>query len=212
MSIIGFPLLLIPVAICNIIVFLMPGLGFDAALARVALPSGATWTIALGDVLVALGVLLLLPEVMKAARPGAKYLTDHLLSLLVLGGTVAEFVMLPQFANQTVFVLAMLALVDFLSGVALRSRHQSAARAGQPAKRRGKAVQPIALPEDTTEAPAPALPASELSPQTAEPTSAATTAASMAEAVLLDRPEPVKAAGSQAVAELAKAEEKSPAR
>ncbi|NEW90184.1 hypothetical protein DU475_23355, partial [Rhodopseudomonas sp. WA056] len=173
MSIIGFPLLLIPVAICNIIVFLMPGLGFDAALARVALPSGATWTIALGDVLMALGVLLLLPEVMKAARPGAKYLTDHLLSLLVLGGTVAEFVMLPQFANQTVFVLAMLALVDFLSGVALRSRHQSAARAGQPAKRRGKAVQPIALPEDTTEAPAPALPASELLPQTAEPTAAA---------------------------------------
>ena len=31
MSMIGFPLLLIPLAICNIIVFLMPGVSFDGA-------------------------------------------------------------------------------------------------------------------------------------------------------------------------------------
>lgn len=209
MSIIGFPLLLIPVAICNIIIFLMPGLAFDAAMTRVVLPSGATWTIALGDMLVALGVLLLLPEVMKAARPGAKYLTDHLLSLLVLAGITAEFVMLPQFANATVALLALLALVDFLSGIALRSRHRREARAARAA-----AKSSAEIIEDEPEQPAPVaepapvvVPATELAPQTVEPASAsAASAASIAEAVLLDRPEPVKPAAT------AKDEEKSPAR
>ncbi|WP_346296245.1 hypothetical protein LRC39_02690 [Rhodopseudomonas sp. P1] len=209
MSIIGFPLLLIPVAICNIIVFLMPGLAFDAAMTRVVLPSGATWTIALGDMLVALGVLLLLPEVMKAARPGAKYLTDHLLSLLVLAGITAEFVMLPQFANATVALLALLALVDFLSGIALRSRHKREARAARAA-----AKSSAEIIEDEPEQPAPVaepapvvVPATELAPQTVEPASAsAASAASIAEAVLLDRPEPVKPTAT------AKDEEKSPAR
>lgn len=209
MSIIGFPLLLIPVAICNIIIFLMPGLAFDAAMTRVVLPSGATWAIALGDMLVALGVLLLLPEVMKAARPGAKYLTDHLLSLLVLAGITAEFVMLPQFANATVALLALLALVDFLSGIALRSRHRREARAARAA-----AKSSAEIIEDEPEQPAPVaepapvvVPATELAPQTVEPASAsAASAASIAEAVLLDRPEPVKPAAT------AKDEEKSPAR
>ncbi|MFT4275619.1 MAG: hypothetical protein QM576_04595 [Rhodopseudomonas sp.] len=197
MSIIGFPLLLIPVAICNIIVFLMPGLSFDAPLWSLALPSGAAWAIRLGDVVVALGVLLLLPEVMKAARPGAKYLTDHLLSLLVLGGTAAEFVMLPQFANPTVFLLVMLALVDFLSGIALRSRHRKAERAARQVAARpdqsssSNAVQP---PEPVEDA-APALPPAAIAPQPVEPASvSAAAAASIAEAVLLDRPEPVKSA------------------
>ncbi|PPQ44836.1 hypothetical protein [Rhodopseudomonas palustris] len=206
MSIIGFPLLLIPVAICNIIVFLMPGLAFDAALTRVVLPSGATWTIALGDTLVALGVLLLLPEVMKAARPGAKYLTDHLLSLLVLGGITAEFVMLPQFANATVALLSLLALVDFLSGIALRSRHKREARAARSAAAKSSAETIEDEPEPVAK-PAPVVPTIDLAPQTVEPTSAsAASAASIAEAVLLDRPEPVKPA------ETAKNEEKSPAR
>ncbi|MFT3939583.1 hypothetical protein [Rhodopseudomonas sp.] len=210
MSIIGFPLLLIPVAICNIIVFLMPGLAFDAAMTRVVLPSGATWTIALGDMLVALGVLLLLPEVMKAARPGAKYLTDHLLSLLVLAGITAEFVMLPQFANATVALLALLALVDFLSGIALRSRHRREARAARSAAAKSSAEIIEDEPEQPTPVAEPAplvVPATELAPQTVEPASAfAASAASIAEAVLLDRPEPVKPAAT------AKDEEKSPAR
>ncbi|PZA11131.1 hypothetical protein DNX69_17615 [Rhodopseudomonas palustris] len=209
MSIIGFPLLLIPVAICNIIVFLMPGLSFDAPLWNLTLPSQAVWSIRLGDVLVALGVLLLLPEVMKAARPGAKYLTDHLLSLLVLGGVAAEFVMLPQFAHPTVFLLAMLALVDFLSGIALRSRHKRDARAvrSAAAKSSAKITEDEPAQPASVAAPAPVVSPIELAPQTTEPTSAsAASAASIAEAVLLDRPEPVKAAES------AKEDEKSPAR
>jgi len=84
------------------------------------LMSGAPWSITLSDGLLALGIVMLLLEVMKGARPGAKYLTDHLLSLIVFGAAIAEFLLWPRFASSTYFLLTLLALVDFLSGVALR--------------------------------------------------------------------------------------------
>src|SRR3954463_14826370 len=121
---VAFPLLLIPLAICNIIIFLMPSVSFSATLVTVPLPSGVGWAVTLSDGLLALGVLMLLFEVMKGARPGAKYLTDHMLSLIVFGGTAAEFVLLPQFGTSTFFLLTLLALVDFLSGIALHSRRR----------------------------------------------------------------------------------------
>lgn len=183
MAIIAFPLLLIPLAVCNIVVFLMPGLGFDAALYRLALPSGAAWTIQLGDVIVASTALLLLFEVMKAGRPGGKYAIDHLLSLLVLGGTAAEFVMLPQFGNVTMFLLSVLALVDFLGGIALRSRVQRVARDRRTVS---AAAEPVELA-------APAVPDAEASSSTS---SASASAASIAEAVLLDPPQPVSVSAS----------------
>ena len=86
MSMVGFPLLLIPLAIYNIIVFLMPGVSLAEPLVTLPLMSGAEWPVTLSDMLLALGILMLLLEVIKGARPGAKYLTDHLLSLIVFGG------------------------------------------------------------------------------------------------------------------------------
>ena len=124
MSMIGFPLLLIPLAIYNIVVFLMPGVSLAEPLVKLTLMSGAEWPVSLGDMLLTLGILLLLFEVIKGARPGAKYLTDHLLSLIVFGGAVAEFLLWPRFGTSPYFLLTMLAMVDFLSGIALRTRRR----------------------------------------------------------------------------------------
>jgi hypothetical protein len=175
MSMIGFPLLLIPLAIYNIIAFLMRDVSFAAALFTVPLPSGAAWAVTLSDVLLTLGILLLLCEVIKGARPGAKYLTDHLLSLLVLCGAGAEFALLPQFATSTFFLLTTLSLVDFLSGIALRTRRGVAASA-VAASRRDRAPAPKPEPQfdpPVASTPAPVPPA-----------------ASVAESVLLDHPPP----------------------
>jgi hypothetical protein len=120
MSRVGFPLLLIPLAVFNIMVFLMSGVSFDAPVLTVPLLSEAKWTFTVSDVLIAFGVLLLMFEIIKGAR--GKYLTDHFLSLLLLCGAAAEFLLLPQFANSTFFFLALLTLVDFFAGIALRAR------------------------------------------------------------------------------------------
>ncbi len=124
---VGFPLLLIPLAIYNIIVFLMPDVSFTDPLVKLTLVSGAEWSVTLSDVLLTLGVLLLLAEVIKGARPGAKYLTDHLLSLIVFGAAAAEFVMWKKFGTSTFFLLTALSLVDFVSGLALRTRRRAVA-------------------------------------------------------------------------------------
>jgi hypothetical protein len=125
---VSFPLLLIPLAIYNIIVWLMPGVSFTDPLAKLTLLSGAEWAITLGDMLLALSVFLLLLEVIKGARPGAKYLTDHLLSLVLFGAAAAEFVLWPKFGTSIYFLLTLLALVEFLSGVSLHRRGRVARR------------------------------------------------------------------------------------
>jgi hypothetical protein len=150
---IGFPLLLIPLAIYNIIAFLMRDVSFAAPLFTVPLTSSTAWPVTLSDALLTLGILLLLCEVIKGARPGAKYLTDHLISLLVVCGAGAEFVLLPQFGTSTYFLLALLALVDFLSGIALRARRGTQAAAVAP-KRAARA--PEAAPPEPQFDPAPA--------------------------------------------------------
>jgi hypothetical protein len=140
MSMVGFPLLLIPLAIYNIIVLLMPGVSFAEPLVTLPLTSGAQWPVTLSDGLLALGIVMLLFEVIKGARPGAKFLTDHLLSLIVFGGAVAEFLLWPRFASSTFFLLALLALADFLSGIALRTRRGAAAVATAPRETRHAAA------------------------------------------------------------------------
>jgi hypothetical protein len=161
MSMVGFPLLLIPLAIYNIIAFLMRDVSFTTPLFTLRLTSGAAWPVTLSDVLVALGILLLLLEVIKGARPGAKYLTDHLLSLVVFGGAAAEFVMLLPFGTSTYFLLTLLALVDFLSGIALRARRGTQLAPAAAVTRRGARkpadVTPQPEPESAPPVPAPAV-------------------------------------------------------
>jgi hypothetical protein len=179
MSMVGFPLLLIPLAIYNIIAFLMPDVAFSVQLFKLTLMSGVEWQVTLSDVLIALGILLLMFEVIKGARPGAKYLTDHLLSLIVFGAAAAEFLLWPEFGTSTYFLLTALSLVDFLSGVALRTRRGAVAAPAVSAKSARKSepkAEPVAEPRPEP-APAPPIPA----------------AASVTETVLLEHPEPAPA-------------------
>ena len=150
---VGFPLLLIPLAIYNIIVFLMPDVSFTDPLVKLTLVSGAEWAVTLSDVLLTLAILLLLAEVIKGARPGAKYLTDHLLSLIVFGAAAAEFVLWPKFGTSTYFLMTALSLVDFLSGLALRTRRRAVAVAAAPAPA-PKAAEPPPKAAEKVEAPA----------------------------------------------------------
>lgn len=150
MSMIGFPLLLIPLAVVNIAVFLMgleladfqKPIGFDIPL------HGHSWVITYADALLAFGLFMLLCEVVKSARPGAKYFTDHLLSLLVFAAAAAEFVLLPKFAHSIFFLLTLMALVDVIAGIAIRAVRPKAVavRAAPPAAEERPVSKPAAAP------------------------------------------------------------------
>src|ERR1700742_4348405 len=151
MSMVGFPLLLIPVAIYNIIAFLMPGVPLTEQaepLFKVMLVSGVEWPVTLRDMLPALGILMLMFEVIKGARPGAKFLTDHLLSLIVFGAAAAEFVLWPRFGTSTYFLLALLSLGGFITGIALRARRGAVVAAAPAVSRKSaRAPAPVAEPQ-----------------------------------------------------------------
>jgi hypothetical protein len=123
------------------------------------LVSGVEWQVNFADMLLALGVLLLLLEIFKGARPGSKYLTDHLLSLIVFAGAAAEFVLWPKFGTSTFFLLALMAMVDFFGGIALSARRAAPPatdRTWRRAPRGPEAPDPEARIDPAPAAPAPA--------------------------------------------------------
>ncbi|MBR1129574.1 hypothetical protein [Bradyrhizobium iriomotense] len=184
---VGFPLLLIPLAVYNIIAFLMPSVSFSDVLFKVPMITGETWPVTLADLLLALGVVLLLLEVVKGARPGSKFLMDHLLSLIIFGAAAAEFVMWPKFGNSTFFLLVLLAMADFLGGIAQRTRRRVTyvAETTVPAPRKSRRrAEP---PAEEAVAESSFRPLSEQQAPVAPP---APTAQSVAESVLMDHPAP----------------------
>jgi hypothetical protein len=123
MSLVGFPLLLIPFAVYNIIAFLMPGIGWSAPVTHVQMVSGVEWSMAPGDILVALAILMLFGEIVKSTRMGIRTVIDHSLSLLVFIAMVIEFILVKQTATATFFLLLVISLFDVIGGftVTLRS-------------------------------------------------------------------------------------------
>jgi hypothetical protein len=122
MFILGFPLLLVPFAIYNIIAFLMPGVSWTATLTSVHMVSGADWTMSGGDILVTLAILLLFGEVMKSTRIGVRTVVDHGLSLILFLGMLVEFLLVKQAGTATFFLLLVISFVDVIGGFAVTLR------------------------------------------------------------------------------------------
>ena len=122
MFMLGFPLLLIPFAIYNIVAFLMPGVSWTGVVTTVHMVSGADWSMSAGDMLVTLGILVLFGEVMKSTRIGIRTVVDHALSLILFLGMLVEFLLVKQTATATFFLLLVISFVDVLGGFAVTLR------------------------------------------------------------------------------------------
>ncbi len=122
MFMLGFPLLLLPFAIYNIVAFLMPGVSWTGIVTSVHMVSGAAWTMSAGDLLVAFAILVLFGEVLKSTRIGVRTIIDHGLSLILFLGMLVEFLLVTQAATGTFFLLLVVSFVDVLGGFAVTLR------------------------------------------------------------------------------------------
>jgi hypothetical protein len=122
MYLIGFPLLVIPFAIYNMIAFLTPGLSWTASVATIHLISGQDWTVTPEDILLALSILLLGVEVIKATRMGIRGLMDHVLSMILFIVMLVEFLLVARAGSSTFFILMVISLVDVLAGFIITAR------------------------------------------------------------------------------------------
>ena len=122
MFMLGFPLLLIPFAIYNIIAFLMPGVSWTGTIMTVRMVSDADWTMSAGDILVASAIVLLCGEIIKSTRIGLRTVIDHALSLILFLGMLIEFLLVKQAATATFFLLLVVSFIDVLGGFAVTLR------------------------------------------------------------------------------------------
>jgi hypothetical protein len=122
MYLIGFPLLVVPFAIYNIIAFLMPGLTWTASVATIHLISGQDWTVTAEDILLAFAILLLAVEVIKATRMGIRGLMDHVLSMILFIIMLVEFLLVARAGTSTFFILMVISLVDVMAGFIITAR------------------------------------------------------------------------------------------
>jgi hypothetical protein len=122
MSLVGFPLLLIPFAVYNIVAFLMPGVGWAGPLTHMQMASGVEWTMSAGDILIAFSILLLFGEMLKSTRIGMRTVIDHGLSMLLFVAMIVEFILVKQAATATFFLLLVISAIDVLAGFAVTLR------------------------------------------------------------------------------------------
>ena len=122
MFVLGFPLLLVPFAIYNMIAFLTPGVGWSSAVTTVHMMSGQDWILTWEDTLLAFSILLLWVEIIKSTRIGMRSVMDHILAMALFIAMLVEFLLVQQAGTSTFFLLTMLALVDVLAGFIIGMR------------------------------------------------------------------------------------------
>ena len=121
MFLLGFPLLLISLAIYNILAFLIQ-VDWNTPLSTVRMMSGGVWTITIHDIFLAFTLVLLFLEIFKATRHGTRAIMDHLLSTMVFIGALVEFLLVDRAATSTFALLLMICLIDVIAGYSVSIR------------------------------------------------------------------------------------------
>ena len=111
----AFPLLLIPFALLNILMFFVDG-GLSQVWLSATLPSGGALVLTAGDVGAAIGLLFLYFEVLKSTRTGTASILDHVLSLALFVVCLLELLLVARAANSAFFLLTIMTLIDVISG------------------------------------------------------------------------------------------------
>jgi len=122
MFLLGFPLLLVPFAIYNMIAFLTPGVSWTSSVTTVHMMSGQDWVLTWEDLLIAFSILLLWVELIKSTRMGTRTIMDHLLAMALFVAMLVEFLLVQRAGTSTFFLLMMIALVDVLAGFIISIR------------------------------------------------------------------------------------------
>ena len=119
------PLLIIPFILFNLGLTGLFGSTidpFETQIFSVGMMSGGVWTMTVGDLLVAIALLLLFVEIVKSTRSNNASIVDHLLSTFVLVAYIVEFLLVRGAAHHVFFTLMMITLVDVLAGFSVSIR------------------------------------------------------------------------------------------
>ncbi|WP_018690180.1 hypothetical protein [Ahrensia kielensis] len=117
------PLMIIPFIAYNVI--LATGASVDpwnGTVFSVNLISGGQWTMSLGAMLLAIGLLFLFFEILKSTRTSNTSVLDHLFSTVVFIAFLVEFLIVAGASTSVFFLLMMMALIDVMAGFSVSIR------------------------------------------------------------------------------------------
>lgn len=122
----SIPLLILPFALYNLAMTGALGAGgvavFEQTVTSLAMLSGATWSMSVGDLLIVGSLVLLFVEILKATRTSSKTLVDHILSMVLFIVFLVEFLLVGRAATDVFFILMAISLIDVIAGFTISMR------------------------------------------------------------------------------------------
>ena len=120
----AFPLLALPVLVYNLVALTLAGgfaataasLRFNEPLFTISMTSGSPWPISLGDLLLAIALVVLFIELLKSTTSRRIAIINHSLSMILFIVCLVEFLLAPAFATSTFFLMTLMVLLDVLAG------------------------------------------------------------------------------------------------
>lgn len=99
----------------NVLVFAFQGT-VGGTFLQVRLPSQAEWSFGVNDLLLAVALVFLYVEILRATGTATHSIMNHVLSLVVFVICLIEFIIFPAFGNSTFFLITLMALIDVIAG------------------------------------------------------------------------------------------------
>jgi hypothetical protein len=116
----GVPLLAF--VVMAYVAFASAGADFTLTRFSVAMPSGGTWQITLGDAMLAFTLFVLFFEILKSTRTGGNSIADHALSMIVFVVALILFLIWAPAATSLFFQIALICLIDVIAGFSVTIR------------------------------------------------------------------------------------------
>jgi hypothetical protein len=83
---------------------------------RLNMTSRAEWLVSLGDLILAVALVVLFIELLKSTTSRRVAIINHSLSMILFIVCLVEFLLAPAFATSTFFLLTLMVLLDVLAG------------------------------------------------------------------------------------------------
>lgn len=122
MSLRAIPLLVFAFILYNVVVMSMGIESLSREIFSVTLLSGGVWTFTWSDLLLLITLILLFVEIVKSTFTTTSTLIDHALSMIVFIAVGVEFLMVPQAATSTFFIIMVATLIDVVAGYTIGIR------------------------------------------------------------------------------------------
>ncbi len=123
MSLRSLPSIILAFILYNVVVFTSGGIEvLNSALFELNMLSGGVWRFTVGDLIILFTLFLLFAELIKATYTSTSSLVDHGLSMVVFIACLVEFLLVPQAATSTFFLVMVATAIDVVAGFTIGIR------------------------------------------------------------------------------------------